>query len=164
MDLEDFNRLSGEEVRSLLRPCLDVDRWIDAVAQGRPYADVDACLSVARTGAHPLSPEEIESAMAHHPRIGERAGGDSVEARQSRQEQAGLGSLEGSVSERLAEGNKAYEERFDRVFLIRAAGRTPEEILAELERRMQNSPEDELTETGEQLEQIAALRLEGILR
>ena len=32
----------------------------------------------------------------------------------------------------LVDGNRAYEERFGHVFLIRAAGRTPEEMLAEL--------------------------------
>ncbi|MBR7552297.1 OHCU decarboxylase, partial [Mycobacterium tuberculosis] len=51
----------------------------------------------------------------------------------------------------------------DRVFLIRAAGRTPEEILAERDRRMTNTPEDELAEVGDQLIEIAVLRLSGIL-
>src|SRR5699024_4620022 len=48
-------------------------------------------------------------------------------------------------------------------FLIRAAGRSPEEVLSELERRVDNSDADETAEVGEQLIQIAALRLEGIL-
>src|SRR5699024_10303639 len=65
------------------------------------------------------------------------------------------------VLTRLAAGSAAYEERFDRVFLIRAAGRSPEEVLSELERRMDNSDADETAEVGEQLIQIAALRLEG---
>ncbi|MDO5492732.1 MAG: 2-oxo-4-hydroxy-4-carboxy-5-ureidoimidazoline decarboxylase [Nesterenkonia sp.] len=164
MDLEEFNSLPAEQARSLLRPCLDVERWAEVVSAGRPYDDLDRCLEAARTGAHPLTSEEIEAAMAHHPRIGERAGGDSVEATHSRREQAGLGELGDTVRTRLAEGNIAYEQRFGRVFLIRAAGRSSEEILAELERRLENSAEQELAETGEQLEQIAALRLEGMLR
>src|SRR5699024_4810592 len=67
------------------------------------------------------------------------------------------------VQARLAAGNAAYEERFDRVFLIRAAGRSPEEVLSELERRMDNSDADETAEVGEQLIQIAARGLEGVL-
>ena len=63
------------------------------------------------------------------------------------------------VAARIAAGNAAYEERFGRVFLIRAAGRSPEEMLAELERRLGNDDETEAREAIEQLRQIALLRL-----
>jgi 2-oxo-4-hydroxy-4-carboxy-5-ureidoimidazoline decarboxylase len=59
----------------------------------------------------------------------------------------------------IAEGNARYEERFGRVFLIRAAGRTPSEMLAELERRLSNDPETETREATAQLAEIALLRL-----
>jgi 2-oxo-4-hydroxy-4-carboxy-5-ureidoimidazoline decarboxylase len=48
--------------------------------------------------------------------------------------------------------------------LIRAAGRSSEEILAELEDRLDNTPETEKLIMADQLRQIALLRLEGILR
>ena len=163
VDLIEFDRLPEGEAREVVRPCLDVERWISGVVAGRPYADVEAALERARTVASPLRPEEIPAALAHHPRLGEKAAGDSAAAAQSSREQAGLGALDGSVEERLRAGNAAYEERFDRVFLIRAAGRSPEEILAELDHRMTNTPEDELAEVGDQLIEIAVLRLSGIL-
>ena len=163
MDLDEFNRLPADEARSLLRPCLDVDRWIDAVVAARPHPDLDSALETARNDAAPLRTEEIDAAMSHHPRIGEKAAGNSAEAAHSSREQAGLGTLDDDVQSRLAAGNAAHEERFDRDFLIRAAGRTPTEILSELERRMTNTEAEENTEVGEQLIDIAALRLEGIL-
>ena len=163
MDLDEFNRLPADEARSLLRPCLDVDRWIEAVVAARPFADLDSALAAAHNDAAPLTTDEIDAAMAHHPRIGEKAKGDGAEAEHSSREQAGLGTLEADVQSQLAAGNAAYEARFDRVFLIRAAGRTPEEILSELQRRMDNTAEDETAEVGQQLIQIAELRLEGIL-
>ena len=61
----------------------------------------------------------------------------------------------------IAAGNAAYEERFGRVFLIRAAGRTPSEIRAELERRLGNAPDAETLEATRQLAEIALLRLRG---
>ena len=61
----------------------------------------------------------------------------------------------------LAAGNVAYEQRFDRVFLIRAAGRSADEILAELERRLENDDAAERDETVRQLREIAVLRLES---
>ncbi|MDN5635847.1 MAG: 2-oxo-4-hydroxy-4-carboxy-5-ureidoimidazoline decarboxylase [Brevibacterium sp.] len=163
MDLNEFNRLSVDDARAALRPCLDVDRWIDGVIAARPFSAVESALEAARASANPLTDDEIGTAMSHHPRIGEKAKGSGAEAAHSSREQAGLGALDDSIQDRLAAGNAAYEERFDRVFLIRAAGRSPEEILAELERRMANSDTAELAEVGEQLIQIAALRLEGIL-
>ena len=162
MDLAEFNRLPAEDARGILRPCLDVDRWIDAIVAARPLADLDSAKAASRAAA-PLTTDEIDAAMAHHPRIGEKAKGDGAEAEHSSREQAGLGTLDDDVQARLAAGNAAYEERFDRVFLIRAAGRTPTEILAELERRMTNTEAEENTEVGKQLIEIAALRLEGIL-
>ena len=68
------------------------------------------------------------------------------------------------MARRLAEGNRAYEERFDRVFLIRAAGRSGPEMLAELERRLGNDDATERTETVTQLREIALLRLEQLWR
>ena len=65
--------------------------------------------------------------------------------------------------EQLAAGNAAYEARFDRVFLIRAAGRDADEILAELERRLDNDDVTERAETVDNLRQIALLRLDGVL-
>ena len=63
----------------------------------------------------------------------------------------------------LVEGNRAYEERFGHVFLIRAAGRSPEEMLGELRRRLGNDEETERRETTEQLAQITALRVRGMV-
>lgn len=164
MPLDEFNTMPAEEAHTALRPCLDVTRWVQAVADTRPYSTVQQAAEAARTVAHPLTDAEIEAALEHHPRIGEKADDGSVEADLSQREQQSLGEADQSVEARLAAGNRAYEQKFGRVFLIRAAGRTHEEILRELERRLTQDPEPELAEVGDQLEQIAALRLEGLLR
>ncbi len=158
--LSDFNQLSREAADQLLRPCLDIARWIDALVDHRPYASIDELMHVARTAADPFTEEEVEGALAHHPRIGQRAEGGSAEAALSRSEQAGL-TVDEDVQRRLRAGNEAYEERFGRVFLIRAAGRSVEEILAELERRLTNDEETEGAIVADQLRQIALLRLAG---
>jgi 2-oxo-4-hydroxy-4-carboxy-5-ureidoimidazoline decarboxylase len=63
----------------------------------------------------------------------------------------------------LLDGNRAYEERFGHVFLIRAAGRSPEEMLAELRRRLDNDAAAERAEATEQLAQITGLRVRGLV-
>ena len=76
-----------------------------------------------------LTDDELERALARHPRIGERADAARHDAGHSTREQAGVDRDDADVAARLAEGNRAYEERFDRVFIIRAAGRDAPEIL-----------------------------------
>ncbi len=163
MKLTEFNSLSRTQAAEVVRPALDIPRWLEAVVDARPYAHHDALRNTARTAAQPFSAEEIEGALAHHPRIGERAEGDSAEAGLSRAEQAAVDPSDTDVQQLLREGNLAYEERFGQVFLIRAAGRTPEEILEHLSARMAHDPGTERAVVADQLRQIALLRLEGLV-
>lgn len=163
MTLEQFNLLDREEARDAVRPCLDIPRWVEGVVDARPYSDMEALLTVARHTAAPWTTAEIDGALVHHPRIGERARGEHAAASLSRSEQAGIDPNDAVVAEALADGNRAYEARFGRVFLIRAAHRTPGEILAALQARLAHSPEEELPVVAAQLREIAVLRLEGIL-
>jgi 2-oxo-4-hydroxy-4-carboxy-5-ureidoimidazoline decarboxylase len=140
--------------REQLLGCLSVPRWADEVLSGEPYADRSALLVAADAAARSLSDPELDQALSAHPRIGERGGA------QSQREQAGV---DASAADRLAAGNEAYEERFGRVFLIRAAGRDADEILAELERRLANTDDAERAETVDNLRQIALLRLEALV-
>ncbi|WP_427129076.1 2-oxo-4-hydroxy-4-carboxy-5-ureidoimidazoline decarboxylase [Pseudarthrobacter sp. S9] len=163
MLFEQFNTAGRSEAVAALRPCLDIQRWIDELADARPYSDPASLLAAARRAADPFTASEVAAALAHHPRIGERAPGDSTEARLSQSEQASLGVADAAVAEALAAGNRAYEEKFGQVFLIRAAGRSREEILAALNARLAHTPEQEQPIIGQQLREIAVLRLEGLM-
>ena len=161
MTTRSFDELPEGEARSALAACLDVPRFVDEVLAGRPYGEAAALEATATASAASLSDEELEAALARHPRIGERAGAGHDAAHSSR-EQAGVDRSDADVRQRLADGNRAYEERFDRVFLIRAAGRGATEILAELERRLGNDDATERAETVRQLGEIMLLRLRQV--
>lgn len=164
MEIETFNAASRDDAIAAIRPCLDISRWIDAIVDARPYTSIDAVLQCARSAAEPFTQAEIDGALAHHPRIGERASGSSsAEAKFSSAEQASLGTSNHDIEHALRQGNLDYEKRFGRVFLIRAAGRNRDEILAELHRRMRNDTATELREVGEQLREIALGRLRSSL-
>lgn len=162
MDLNDFNALPRDRAAALVRPCLDVDRWVETIVDSRPHHDPESLADLAATAALPMTDAELDAALAHHPRIGERAEGGNAEAELSRSEQSGL-STDELIQQRLAAGNRAYEEKFGHVFLIRAADRTAEEILEQLSQRLGNDEAEEKPIVAEQLHQIAALRLKGIL-
>lgn len=168
MLLEQFNEADRSDAVEALRPCVDVQRWCEEVADARPYASRDALLSTARAAAHPLTPDEVETALTHHPRIGEKHAGSGAEATMSAAEQSGItqsgsAQTDADVAAALVAGNQAYEQKFGRVFLIRAAGRSASEILASLQKRLQHSEADEDEVVAEQLRQIALLRLEGVI-
>ncbi|HLS25723.1 MAG TPA: 2-oxo-4-hydroxy-4-carboxy-5-ureidoimidazoline decarboxylase [Beutenbergiaceae bacterium] len=158
--LAQFNALPDDEARALLERCAAVPRWARDVAAGRPYATVEEALDAARTAAEPWTDAEIDSALARHPRIGQRPTGADAESAHSRREQSGVDPSDTDVAAQLAEGNRAYEERFGHVFLIRAAGRSAAQILQALQERLQNEPETERRIAAAQLREIAVLRLE----
>jgi OHCU decarboxylase len=161
-DVSGFNALADDEARRVLKSCLDVPRWVDEMLDGRPYESASAVLGRAAETAASLTAHEVEAALARHPRIGERAG-TGHDAEFSESEQSGVDRDDAEVARALAEGNAAYERRFGRVFLIRAAGRSSQEILDELRRRLDNSDKDELAEVIRQLGEIALLRLEQVI-
>jgi len=163
MLLEDFNAAGRAEAAAALRPCLDIERWIAEIVDSRPFDSRGSLREAAARAADPFTGEEVEAALAHHPRIGERAAGNSTEARLSQSEQATLGAPDPAVATAIAEGNRAYEEKFGQVFLIRAAGRSREEILAALNARLAHTSEEEQAIIGQQLREIAVLRLEGLI-
>ena len=152
-------QLTDAELRDGLTACLSVPRWVDEVAGHAPYASLDELLRVANDAAAPLSAAEVDQAMASHPRIGDKVTGHRPEHRFSAAEQHASQDDDEALADALARGNAAYEERFGRVFLIRAAGRSRPEILAELRRRLQLDPEVELREVGSELRDIALLRI-----
>jgi 2-oxo-4-hydroxy-4-carboxy-5-ureidoimidazoline decarboxylase len=161
--LESFNTEPAERAEEVLRACNAAPSFAAAVAAGRPYPDADALVARAEEVSRALPWEEVAAALAAHPRIGDRVAGSSAEAAASRQEQSGMGAADAELRAAVVDGNRAYEERFDQVFLVRAAGRSAAEMLAELRRRLENSPEDERAEVTEQLAQITGLRVRGIV-
>lgn len=153
--------ITDSDLRAALTTALAVPRFVDEVAARAPFAGVGELLASARDAATPLAPSEIDEAMAHHPRIGEKPVGEGAAQSFSRAEQSAPDAEDVELAAALAEGNRAYEQRFDRVFLIRAAGRSRAEVLSELNRRLQLDDATELAIVGEQLREIALLRLEA---
>jgi 2-oxo-4-hydroxy-4-carboxy-5-ureidoimidazoline decarboxylase len=161
--LDDFNDGPADQAVQALRACNAAPRFAAEVAAGRPYRDVGTLVARAEEVSRALPWDDVAIALAAHPRIGDRAEGSSAEAESSRREQSSMTDAAAATRNALADGNRAYEERFGHVFLIRASGRSPEEMLAELRRRLDNDAESERAEVTEQLAQITALRVKALV-
>lgn len=160
MTLERFNQAAAGDAIAQIAHCVALEEWASALVANRPYHSRQALLHVAEGLTHHWDERALNQALSAHPRIGEKAQGDGKEAGLSRKEQGQVNADDGALRQALQAGNRAYEQRFDRVFLIRAKGRSGEEILAELQRRLNNPASQELAEALAQLREITLLRLQ----
>jgi len=154
MDLGALDHATATDAAAVVRRWADVDPWVDELVAARPHGSVPALIERARALAVDWGARELDAALAQHPRIGDRASDAS-----SSREQSAMRTAAEDVAVAIAEGNAAYERRFGRVFLVRAAGRTPDELLAELDRRLGNDPDTEVTEAVAALLDIAVHRI-----
>ena len=162
--VETFNALPEERLRAELLACCAAPAWGAAIAAERPYADRAGLLAVADAAGRSLSWDDVLAGLSAHPRIGERAAGDSKEAAWSRVEQSTAAqSADDAAKAELVEANKVYEERFGHVFLIFASGRSQAEILAAARQRLGNDETAERAIVTDELRKIALLRLERVL-
>ncbi len=150
---------SRMNVESELRACCASRKWSEAVAAGRPYKSWDALVEKSDRVWTSLAPEDWNEAFLAHPRIGEQKPG----ARWTAQEQSGTGGSSDETMRALAAGNRAYEQKFGRVFLVCATGRSAAEMLANLTERMNNDPRKELQAAAEEQRKITRLRLEKLV-
>ncbi|NOZ97038.1 MAG: 2-oxo-4-hydroxy-4-carboxy-5-ureidoimidazoline decarboxylase [Gammaproteobacteria bacterium] len=157
----EFNYAATHQITPLLSACVHIPSWIDGLSQQRPYASTQALLDAATQQSQNWTWTEIETALATHPRIGEKKAKAELterEAQFSDREQSGV-KQDAQTQQALFEGNVAYEQKFGFIFLIKAAGLSSEQILSSLQQRLQHDLETEKKIVHEQLAAIALLRL-----
>jgi allantoicase len=164
--LRQLNAVDDPELRATLADFCAAPAWIEQVAAARPFASADALFAAADAAAQAASAEDWREAFRHHPRIGERTAerGQSEAARElSAREQAAASGAPAPELAALAEGNRAYEDRFGHVFIACATGRSAAEMLAMLRERLKNDPATELDTAAAEQRKITRLRLERLL-
>lgn len=161
-NVTEFNEATERRVLDDLQACCPISSWGDQLSGERPFPSAEVLVARADSLAEEWQTEAVMTAIASHARLGAKPKGTDQNSAHSRREQSGLGGLAPEVSERLVALQAAYLERFGHIFLVRAAGRGPEEILGILEERMQHTPEQEARIAKDELRQIALLRLQGL--
>jgi 2-oxo-4-hydroxy-4-carboxy-5-ureidoimidazoline decarboxylase len=143
-------------------PCCGSQAWAVALASKRPITEeatlIEASSSIWRT----LPEQDWQEAFNSHPRIGQshaQTQATTESLHWSKQEQHIALSSDDAMKLALDEANRRYEQRFGRIFIVCATGKTSSEILNILEARMKNDVPTELREAAEQQRQITQLRL-----
>jgi 2-oxo-4-hydroxy-4-carboxy-5-ureidoimidazoline decarboxylase len=161
-----LDALPEDEARAAFRRCCGSERWAAAMTAGRPYHEAPALLAAGERRWNELGREDWLEAFRHHPRIGDG------EARYSRfaatrawaaSEQAGAQAADEALLDALAEGNRRYEARFGYIFIVCAAGKSAEQMLALLEARLGNDPDREVRIAAAEQAKITRLRLQKLL-
>ncbi|HEY2907839.1 MAG TPA: 2-oxo-4-hydroxy-4-carboxy-5-ureidoimidazoline decarboxylase [Vicinamibacterales bacterium] len=156
MTVDELN--GSTDADALFLRCCGSRRWARARAAARPFDGVGDVLDTADRIWHALTPLDWREAFAAHPKIGERTGDGWAAG-----EQAGASDASQVVRERLAEANRAYEARFGYIFIVCAAGKTADAMLAMAEERLQHDPDRELRVAVEEQRNITRLRLSKLL-
>ena len=157
-----WHTLTGEEAAREMLSCCGSRHWASLMAEGRPYRDEAELFAAADKCWQGLAEEDWLEAFRSHPRIGEKqaqAKTTAMSAAWSSGEQSQMNDADAAILMRMQEGHRVYEERFGRIFIVRASGKQPLEMLQILERRLSNDPATELQESAAQQQEITQLRL-----
>jgi 2-oxo-4-hydroxy-4-carboxy-5-ureidoimidazoline decarboxylase len=160
--LERWHALTADEAAAEVLSCCGSRAWAAKLAAMRPFADERSLFAAADLCWRHLPEADWQEAFHSHPRIGEQHAQKQTTATSaawSRSEQSQMQEADAAILQRMREGQRAYEKRFGRIFIVCASGKQPAELLRILERRMANDPEQELLESAAQQQQIMQLRL-----
>jgi 2-oxo-4-hydroxy-4-carboxy-5-ureidoimidazoline decarboxylase len=158
--LEDWNRLEQTDATETILPCNGSVAWAIGMVNARPFETPEDAFATSDKVWLSLTTSDWQQAFDSHPRIGEHKAKAATE--QSLQWSSGEQSaaqLTEDTQAALAAANKEYEQRFGRIFIVCASGKTAAEMLAILKARLSNDAATELNEAAEQQRQITQLRL-----
>jgi 2-oxo-4-hydroxy-4-carboxy-5-ureidoimidazoline decarboxylase len=157
-----WNGLPREEAAGEILPCCGSKAWAAIMASKRPLHDEAALLEVTDEIWRGLGKADWLEAFKSHPRIGETpAEKDSVVQSLvwSAQEQQKAATADEAVKMALKWGNREYEQKFGRIFIVCATGKSAGEILEILRRRLHNDEATELQQAAEEQRKIMHIRL-----
>jgi 2-oxo-4-hydroxy-4-carboxy-5-ureidoimidazoline decarboxylase len=159
--LDRWNTAEESESLRAMIACCGASRWAEAMVALRPMESVVELSTAADRVWSTMEEADWLEAFACHPRIGERkaAHASAISQAWSRQEQSAAEDAEETVLAEIAAGNALYEERFGFTYIVCATGKSAEEMLAILNRRLANERAAELREAAEQQRQITQIRL-----
>ena len=167
MSITELNHLPKPALAEALQKCCGSTKWVENMLAAFPVSDAESLMDEANTAWNSLSEADWREAFTHHPKIG----GD-VEALRAKfaststwaeGEQASVKQASPATLEALAAGNADYERKFGYIFIVCATGKSAEEMLALLQARLPNKPEDELLIAMGEQDKITRIRLEKLL-
>jgi 2-oxo-4-hydroxy-4-carboxy-5-ureidoimidazoline decarboxylase len=162
-----WNLASLDEAVAQILACCGSPTWARQMAARRPYSDESAVAIASDEVWRSLETSDWMEAFRSHPRIGESVSSaheNESSAAWAQQEQSKAADAADSIKAAMAEANREYENKFGHIFIVCATGKSAQEMLDIITRRMSNNAETELYEAAEEQRQIIQLRLKKWLQ
>ena len=163
--LAELNRLDQAEFTRIVGPVFEHSPWIaETIWSKRPFANVEQLHNALCQMVHAAGRDRQLALIRAHPDLVGRAALAGTLTRESTGEQAsaGLNALSPAEIALFQKQNAAYREKFGFPFVICARLNKKEAILAGFERRLKNSPAQEIEAALEEIFKIAELRLRDL--
>ena len=166
MTLTEFNGLILEQAKEELLKCCGSMNWLRAMLNQRPFSSKEEVEQKATQIWMNCDRNDYLEAFSHHPKIGDL---DSLKEKfastsdWASQEQGNVASAQQSTLEDLALANDQYLEKFGYIFIICATGKSASEMLAILQERLNNEPEEEIGIAMREQLKITIIRLNKLL-
>lgn len=165
-DLDWLNSLPEDAARAELLKCCGATSWAESLEQHRPFASLAELVREAKEVWSSMDESDWLEAFRSHPKIGEKKAAAPVGMQSqswSSEEQRGVNQANEASLEKLAELNRAYEQKFGFIFIVCATGKSTDEILALLEQRLGNDGAIEMRNAAAEQAKITELRLRKLL-
>ena len=165
MNLKLINELSVKEATEVFLKCCGCGRWARDMAGARPFRSDEELSARADHYFSQMTRLDWLEAFAAHPKIGDlKSLKEKYNATKNwaQNEQSGAVGISDEVAQKLASCNEEYVQKFGYIFIVCATGKTAIEMLALLQKRMENNTETELPIASEEQKKITHLRLEKL--
>lgn len=164
MTIKEFNQLSVAEAKAEVFKCCGSSYWATKLVDNRPFASTDDLKVTSDTIWISAEESDWKEAFTHHPKIGDVSSLQKKFATKewASKEQSGVDGASMEVLNALANGNNEYEKKFGYIFIVCATGKTAQEMLEMLNKRLPNNPKDELKIAAKEQNKITHLRIDKL--
>lgn len=166
MTIEELNTINRKEAFDEIFKCCGCTIWAQNLIDFRPYSSKEELFRLSDMIWTSCEGEEVLEAFSHHPQIGDLKSLEKKFASTkdwASGEQAGVNVATPKVIEELAEANAEYEKKFGYIFIVCATGKTADEMLAMLKRRLMNDPDTEFRIAKAEQNKITHIRLDKLI-
>jgi 2-oxo-4-hydroxy-4-carboxy-5-ureidoimidazoline decarboxylase len=166
IDLAALNRAPAADFAGHLANVYEHAPWVAAAAAAaRPFATVTALFAALASAVRTASEAERLALIRGHPELAPpaREAGALTTESTSEQASAGLDRLDAAEMVEFRRLNEAYRAKFGFPFIICVRRHTKESVLAHFERRVAHAPETEGAIALDEIDRIAALRLDALV-
>jgi len=166
MTIEALNKLAPAVLKETLFQCCGSATWVERMSRRFPLQDEAALYQAAAEVWESCTAGDWKEAFSHHPLIGDLEGLQKKfagTAQWAAAEQAAVERATNITLRALADGNRAYLQKFGYIFIVCATGKSADEMLQLLEERLPNTPETEIKIAMAEQGKITQIRLQKLL-